>query len=472
VKRYACAAFAIAISACNCDESIGRLEGELEVTPTSLDFGEVPVGGEKQLDLTLKNLGSAKLTVESFSVGAPFIAPSGTASVAPAFPRTVKIGFRPTTVGPSSGVLTIREEDPEAPEVEVSVRGVGIEAAVVVDPLTVDFGEVLWNSSTTPQTRMISVSNAGSDGFDLTAIELAEDAGGAFTVDAGMAIRSYAPRSSDTFTVSYMPNSMGSVTGSVRIKTTAPTAPEIIVSLRASAVGPEMDLCVQVTGGGELCASRGEMTRLDFGVLTLNGRATGQIAIKNIGTRDLTAQGMLQGQAPDFMFMPSIAPLGEVVISPGQAQRIDVAYTANDYVFDSVLAAFGSNGATRRSGVVRLEARIAQADINVMPTRITISVQGGARRDEVPVSIFNCGQEALSLGAIQLAQGGPEFTLADVPGMGTSIAPQSCPGGTPGAMFRVIFDTATVGNYTARVSIASSDPVDPTVYVDVEASKR
>lgn len=466
----------LSISGCTCDESIGQLRGELEPDPKMLDFGDVPVGAEKTLPLKLKNNGSFLLNVLGYEVTGPFIAPTNTGSISAYGDITVQVGFRAPALGPVEGKLIVTSDDKNAATLEVPLIGNGIEAAVVVDPLEVDFGEVLWINTTEAQHATITVSNSGTDSFDLTAIEMASDGGGAFAVDVMSAVNTYGPGATGTFDVSYLPNAMGRVEGSVRVRTTAPMGAEITVRLIGTGVGPLFELCVQDVGAAERCLSRGENLATTMGPIDINMSTSATIRVANIGNRDLTAAGSVAGPAQDFMFAPDPASQGEMTIMPGQDRRFEVTYTANDYDFDFIQVPFGSNAAENRSGNVRIEGRVTLADINIIPNAITITVEGGAFRDEVPVEIHNCGTAPLTLGNISLMQtGGPVmgvFSLTMVPMAGLVLPPENCPADPAVASFHVIFNSMTNGNYNATVSINSNDPVDPLMRVTVGATKR
>ena len=73
----------LSFSGCSCDEPIGKLNGQLGLDPEMLDFGDVPVGAEKELPLKLTNKGSYLLTIKSYSATMPFIGPTGTTTLSP-----------------------------------------------------------------------------------------------------------------------------------------------------------------------------------------------------------------------------------------------------------------------------------------------------------------------------------------------------------------------------------------------------
>ena len=464
------------VSGCNCDEQITGLEASLETDPMMIDFGRVPRGSKKDLPLIMRNVGTFQLKIDGYTAGAPFIAPTGTATIAVNDEVEVMVGFLPTELGPVSGTLSITTDDPDLAPLQVPLIGEGIEAAVRVEPASVDFGEVLWNTSTEPSTVEIKVTNPGTDNFDLTALELADDGAGAFTIDVLDAVRTYSPADSDTFTVSYLPNAMGPISGSVRINTTAPAAPEILVPLMGTAVGPQMELCAAAQGETELCTQNGEQPKVDYGFVPRTGSGTGQIRVLNVGDRDLTIFAMqATPDDPEIVVSPDSAGSMNVLIPPGMDSAWTVDFTPDDYLFDSIIVSYASDSATRRSASARVEARIARATIEVQPRGLTFRLGGAADTTRSQVNIFNCGQEALVLSqALTINQTSgpvPAFTLENAPGAGAMIQPQDCTTASPAITFDIVFSTTTNGQYAAEVEIMSNDPVDSTVLVTVAATK-
>jgi hypothetical protein len=97
----------------------------LSVTPTSLDFGAVPVGTSATLPLHVANPGTADLVITGFDLTGvgfvlshptPFSLPVG----APGQPVTVD--FHPDTAGAFSGTITVRSN---AGFAEVTLQGIG-----------------------------------------------------------------------------------------------------------------------------------------------------------------------------------------------------------------------------------------------------------------------------------------------------------------------------------------------------------
>lgn len=466
--------FSLAIPACNCEDSLGQLRANVAVEPESLDFGRVAVGGLKEVELTIRNKGSLRIELTGFDADAPFVAPVGTSSVATGSVTRRRIGFRPTALGAVSGTLRIMTSVDDNAVLEVPLTGEGIQAAVVVDPPLVDFGDVLFVNGATPESRTITVSNPGTDSFELQRISLRTDANGAFDVDPMGAVKTFAPGESATLSVSFLASARGRVEGELVIETTAPEGEEIVVPLRANGVGPELQLCSNVTGQPEACVMGMTRPRLVF-TTERTGMATGQIRAVNIGDRDLTINAVIvTGAATELSFAPAPS-MTAIVVPPGQASTWDVTYTPQDYAFDSVIVSFASNSSSAGVESIRVEGTVIRPDLEVQPRGVTFRHTGNIPRGQTHVTIYNCGTAPVTLGQITLAQtGGPTAALsvANVPMAGTVIPPQpACSSGPEGAGFDVVFETLTNGNYTGTVSVPSDDPVDPVLPVNVAATK-
>jgi hypothetical protein len=100
--------------------------------PDLLDFGGVVVGQTKELPLTVRNLGTAPLRINSISRNNPqfsqfnVVSPLGPFTVAPGAQQEVKVRFSPTSLGPHTDALTFDSNDPDEPSVTTSLQGTGI----------------------------------------------------------------------------------------------------------------------------------------------------------------------------------------------------------------------------------------------------------------------------------------------------------------------------------------------------------
>jgi hypothetical protein len=103
---------------------------DIDVTPLTLDFGEVATGGSRELSVTITNAGSCDLRVSAVELTpettADFsIVDGGGALIRPGDDLAARVRFTPSSATAASGVLRISSDDADEPTVEVSLRGTG-----------------------------------------------------------------------------------------------------------------------------------------------------------------------------------------------------------------------------------------------------------------------------------------------------------------------------------------------------------
>ena len=147
----------------------------ISVSPPSLEFGGVNVGGAIAKTFSITNTGTGPLSITSidlagsdasqFSVGA-FVVP---AVLAPSASATIHVNYAPTVLGTALAAVTVLSDDPAGSTVAVPVTGTGTSPSVAVAPTDLDFGaQVVGHPSA---LRQVHVTNLGSG--PLTVISLA-----------------------------------------------------------------------------------------------------------------------------------------------------------------------------------------------------------------------------------------------------------------------------------------------------------
>lgn len=110
-------------------DNLTPLTPEIDVSPMSLDFGDVIVNDSTTQTFTISNLGNGDLTVTHIPSSNPDFSVTN-----PAFSQTISRGgslevtaeFSPTTTGALSGTLGVHSNDTDEPVVDVDVDGNGI----------------------------------------------------------------------------------------------------------------------------------------------------------------------------------------------------------------------------------------------------------------------------------------------------------------------------------------------------------
>ena len=113
---------------------------QIEVTPETVEFGQVEVGAQQTAVVTVANTGNAPLTLQSLAILQGARTDFGfipleqlPLTIAPESVRTITVVFAPAAEGPFEAILQIAGNDAETPVVEVLLTGSGI---VVVPALT------------------------------------------------------------------------------------------------------------------------------------------------------------------------------------------------------------------------------------------------------------------------------------------------------------------------------------------------
>jgi hypothetical protein len=103
----------------------------IKLSPSFLSFGQVPVGQERALELTIANLGTASLDLSRFTiVGLPFALGENTprdAAVEPGESLGIQILFQPATEGQFQSALEISSNARGSKTAEVRLSGQGME---------------------------------------------------------------------------------------------------------------------------------------------------------------------------------------------------------------------------------------------------------------------------------------------------------------------------------------------------------
>jgi hypothetical protein len=147
------------------------VQSDLVASPSDLNFGQVFVGKNKTLTVSLVNKGETALEIANIHIiGGPAFTldeqggafPCGsTPTIRPGATCTFSIRFNPTSARPYSRTLTIRSRHIPVQTTMVIMRGIGITCGgeIQVSPTEFDFGNVevgKWD------VRSVSILNAGT----------------------------------------------------------------------------------------------------------------------------------------------------------------------------------------------------------------------------------------------------------------------------------------------------------------------
>jgi hypothetical protein len=208
----------------------------IQVSPTSINFGNAVVGINLSQVLIIKNTGTATLTISQVTATGSAFSVSGSSlplNVGAGQQTTITAAFLPTVVGSASGNISIVSNAPTSPT-SVSLSGTGITATFIlgVSPTSLSFGNVTTGTSSAAQN--VTITNTGNSNVSISQITLS---GAGYTMTGGSAPVTLTPLQTVTLSVQFGPTVAGTVSGNVSIVSNAAGSPTT-VPLTGTGVDP------------------------------------------------------------------------------------------------------------------------------------------------------------------------------------------------------------------------------------------
>ena len=421
----------------------GGVAPDIDLQPSSLNFGNVPIGNSWSLDAEIWNVGGADLSLGSLTLvgSAEF-----TIDVDPSFQvlvpgdyTLITVTYTPTDTQSDLAEVEIPSHDPDEPIVILELAGAHEPVPDIdVDPLTVDFGSVdLGNTS----TAVVTVTNVGSGDLQVGIPVLSG------SPEFGLVTAAFptvlVPGDSRTFNVSYTPYDDSADTATVTVDSDDPDEPQVVVTLMGQAT-PEPDIDVSPT-------------ILQFGQVLIGQSSALSATIENLGNADLELYTLSISGTSEYTI--TVDPSG-MVLAAGASTTVEVSYAPVDVGADNASLSIPSNDPDEPTVTVMLNgADEPTPDIDVDPLLVDFGNVPVGQGDMEDVYVSNLGTATLLVGSVSYS-GSADFTWmsATLPG---SVAP---------GVTRSIVVTYTPSDEladTGTITITSDDPDEPTVVVDI-----
>jgi hypothetical protein len=209
----------------------------IQVSSTSINFGNGVVGRASSQVLTISNTGATTLGITQVNTSG-----SGSFSVSGfSLPLNVNAGkqttitatFLPASVGTASGNISIVSNAPTSPTL-VGLSGTGIAATLTlgISPTSLSFGNV--TTGTSSQTQNVTITNTGNANVTISQITVS---GAGYSVTGGSTPVTLSPSQSTTMVTQFSPTVAGSVNGGISVVSNANGSPAS-VSLSGTGVVP------------------------------------------------------------------------------------------------------------------------------------------------------------------------------------------------------------------------------------------
>jgi hypothetical protein len=198
----------------------------LTATPSSVSFGNVPVGTTNSQAIQLANSGTQSLSITSASVGGAQFTISGLAtplSLGAGQTASVTLQYTATGTSAANGSVTITTAG-SAPPLVISESGTGIPATRTIStaPASLNFGtEEVGGALTLP----VNITNTGNSSVTVAGISVTGIDAGA---GGGLNGATIAPTQSATLNVTFAPKNAEQMSGNVTVTSNATNSPTLI----------------------------------------------------------------------------------------------------------------------------------------------------------------------------------------------------------------------------------------------------
>jgi uncharacterized repeat protein (TIGR01451 family) len=401
----------------------------VDVTPTSLDFGNQRVGtASTARSVTLTNTGTAPLTITAITAGGDFAHTTGcAASLAPGASCTIDATFTPSTTGTRSGTLSISHDAGNSPTT-VDLAGNGTAPSVSLDQTELAFGDQRVGTTSTAQT--VTLTNNGTAALNISQI----------TVEGAWAHTTNCPAllgagEDCTIGVTFAPTTTGSQTGSLRITSDATGSPHT-VALSGTGIAPAIEIAPQ---------------SLDFGDQRVGTTSTARsFTITNSGSDALTIDNLSIAPKGEFEISNSTCPVNPDTLPATASCTVNITFTPGATGNRSATLTISSDAA-EAPHTVDLSGVGVEPGALVSPASLDFGTEiVGTTSSAKTVTLTNNGTATLTLGSIAISGDFDQINTCSA-----TIAPgASC-------TFSVTFTPSAAGNRAGVLTINSDAPDAP-----------
>jgi hypothetical protein len=200
----------------------------IQVSPTSISFGNAVVGSTLSQVLIITNTGTATLSItqvtESGSTAFTVSGYSLPLSVNAGQQTTITVSFLPTSVGVPSGNISIVSNAPTSPT-SVGLSGTGIAATLTLDisPTSLSFGNVTTGTSSASQN--VTITNTGSSKVTISQISVSPSS---YSFTGSSTPVTLSPAQKITLAAQFSPTAAGSISGNITIASNASGSPAVV----------------------------------------------------------------------------------------------------------------------------------------------------------------------------------------------------------------------------------------------------
>ncbi len=399
--------------------------GELTVAPTSVSFGIVEVGNNQSKPATMTNSGGSSLTVSKVTATGAGFSVSGVSlplTLASGQSQGFTVVFTPASAGTITGNLAIANTG-STPTVNVALSG-GSQTVGAVTPSSpsLNFGSILVGSK---QTLTETLNNTGGSALTVTQVT---PTGTGFAV-SGLTLPLNLPAGEgQSFSVTFTPQSAGTVSGNLAIANTGAT--------------PVMN--IPLSGGGQTAgALTPSPASLNFGSVEVGSNQALTETLTNSGGSSVTV-AQVNPTGTGYSVSGLSLPL---TLTAGQSQGFSVTFTPSSTGNSSGNLAILSNASDASLNVPLSGNGLAPGSLAPSPSSLSFGDVQVGNNQQLSETLTNSG--GVNVNISQASVAGTGFTMS---GLNPPLTL------TPGQhyTFTVTFTPPSPGSDSGNVSIVSN----------------
>lgn len=360
---------------CGCAdrERASIADGRLTATPGGIDFERVAIFDGREADVTLRNVGRARIELNEAWVEGPagvwlaHLTHEGPLSLIPGSEGTLRVRFTPQGVGPVTGTLYIRSDARVEPILKLPLSGHGVDAWARLSPRRLDFGRIEAESS---KTLNLSLHNPTE-----LPVEVTPTLVGADRDEFSIETVTLAPGERRELPVVFSPVRVGRKQ----------------VALAMSPCRGCADVPIHVTAEALDRAVVAEPPELDFGPVPVDKDRWLPSAIRNISTEPMTVTALeLEGNDASFSHAASGFPL---VLQPGERRSFDFRYSPSHMGQAEDRALYRVVSKRNPTTPVTLRGHGGAAELCIAPLSYDFGLRLVGSKTPVTINIKNCGSD-------------------------------------------------------------------------------
>lgn len=363
------------------------------LSATSMDFGTVVVGSNKQLTNTMTNRTMFSVSITGAAPSDPSFkvtSPSLPLMLAPGQSAVFTVVFTPTGTGKPSGTIALKSNIAAHGEIDVAVSGNAIPAGKLdVSPASLSFGSVPLGQS---PSKTATLTNSGS-----TSVVITQDSANssAFTISGLTLPATIAPGQSANATITFTPKAVGPVNGNITMSGNASlttAAASGSSGSQTTAIRATLPVSGSGAGAAQLAASPIGVT---FGNVTVGTQQSATVTLTNSGTTsDTISQANVTGAG---LTISGLTP--PLTLGAGQSASFTATYSPTVAASLAGNIAIFSTGTNATLNIQVSGAGVTPGTLAANPTSIAFGSIGVGGTQSLTETLKNTGGSPLHVSA-------------------------------------------------------------------------